>query len=185
MRGEAAILFGLALSIAPTAAAQTAAVGEADIAGSVANHCVLGAPSPAAVNLGQISSTSGPRAGKLAAIANQTVSLPNSFCNFGGTRVSVSSSAMIASDTSPLQPGFARAVNFTSTVSTWGSSSASAITAAAANGGSPSATGAGGVQPTPNIANLSLVLSAFTAPGDAFLVSGPYEGSVTITLGPE
>jgi hypothetical protein len=184
MRFKAAILFGLALSAAPLAAAQTAA-GEADIAGSVANHCVLGAPSPAAVNLGQISLTTGSRAGRLATIANQTVSLPNSFCNFGGTQISVSSSAMIASDASPLQPGFARAVNFTSTVNTWGSPNATATTAAAANGGSPSASGDGGVQPTPNLASLSLVLSSFAAPGDAFLVAGPYAGSVTITLGPE
>lgn len=183
MRSEA-ILLGLALAAASPAAAQTAG-GETDVTGSVANHCVLGAPSPAAVNLGQISSTTGTRAGRLDAIADQVVSLPNSFCNFGGTRISISSSALVADDAAPLQPGFARAVNFTSTVSVWGSADATATTTAAANGGSPAATGDSGVQATPNQADLSLVLSAFTAPGDSYLVAGPYQGSVTITLGPE
>ena len=184
MRSEA-ILLGLALAATSPAAAQTAASGETDVIGSVADHCVLGAPSPAAVDLGQISSTSGARAGRLDAIANQVVSLPNSFCNFGGTRISIASSALVADDASPLQPGFARAVNFTSTVSAWGSADATATTAAAANGGSPAATGDGGVQATPSRADLSLVLSAFSAPGDFYLVAGPYQGSVTITLGPE
>jgi len=184
MRCAAAIFAGLALFVAPLAAAQTAD-GDANVTGNVANHCVLGAPTPAAVNLGQISTTSGPRAGRLASIANQTVNLPNSFCNFGGTRVSVSSSAMVADDTSPVQAGFARAVNFTSTVTTWGSPNASATTAALADGASPSANGDGGVQATPNLSTLSLVLSSFAAPGDGFLVAGPYEGTVTITLGPE
>ena len=180
-----ALILGLTITaFAPAAVAQTDA-GQAAVTGSVANVCVLGAPSPAAINLGQISSTSGARAGKLDTIAAQTVSLPASWCNFGGTRISISSTALLAADVTPPPPGFTRAVNFTSSVSAWGSSNAQVTTNAAANGASPTSTGASGVQADPRATNLSLQLSQFAAPGDGFLVTGSYSGSVTVTLGPE
>jgi len=181
-----AIILGLAITgLATAAVAQTAADGQAAVTGSVSNVCVLGAPSPAAINLGQLSSTSGPRAGKLSTIADQTVNLPSSWCNFGGTRLSISSTALLAADTSTPPPGFTRAVNFNSSVTTWGSPNAQVTTNAAANGSSATANGDSGVQADPRAASLSLQLSQFSAPGDGFLVTGAYAGSVTITLGPE
>ena len=185
MRLTAIILGTAFMALAPAAVAQTPADGEAAITGSVANVCVLGAPSPASINLGALSETSGARAGKLDTIASQTVNLPNSYCNFGGTRLSISSSALLAADASPPPAGFSRAVNFTSSVGTWGTPNAQVTTNAAANGASATANGDSGVQADPREANLSLQLSAFTAPGDGFLVTGAYAGSVTITLGPE
>jgi hypothetical protein len=180
-----AIILGIAFTaLAPAAVAQTAD-GQAAVTGSVANVCVLGAPSPASINLGQLSTTSGTRAGKLDAIAAQTVSLPASWCNFGGTRISISSTALLAADASTPPPGFTRAVNFTSSVTTWGSPNAQVTTNAAANGASAAASGDSGVQADPRAANLSLQLSQFAAPGDGFLVTGAYSGSVTVTLGPE
>jgi hypothetical protein len=181
-----AIILGMAFTALSSAAvAQTAADGQADVTGAVANVCVLGAPSPASINLGDLSSTSGTRAGKLATISDQTVNLPGSYCNFGGTRLSISSTALLAADASAPPAGFTRAVNFTSTVGTWGAPNAQVATNAAANGSSATANGDSGVQPDPRQTNLSLQLSAFSAPGDGFLVTGAYAGSVTITLGPE
>lgn len=181
-----AIIASAMAGLAASASAQTTeSARDVDVSGSVSSLCILGAPSPAAVDLGQLIATAGGRAGRIGAIANQPVTLPGSFCNFGGTVIGLSSTALLSSDVSPPQLGFARAVNFTATVSNWAAGSASVTTAADATGASPTALGQGGVQPTPKVADLSLVLSAFTAPGDALLVSGDYAGAVTITLGPE
>jgi len=152
--------------------------------GNVASLCVLGAPSQSSIDLGQLVATSGTRVGRIAAIGDQHVTLPGSFCNFAGTALTVSSDAMLAADSSAVQPGFARAVNYTSSVDNWASTPPTVTTAATAGGGTPNATGTGGVEPLPKVADLDLSLSSFTVPSDALLVAGDYAGSVTITLGP-
>ena len=175
-----------ALLIASPAAAQeqTSDTGEVAITGQVASLCVLGAPSQSSVDLGSLAATSGARVGKLAALANQQVTLPGSFCNFAGTALTVSADALVAADDSAIQDGFARAVNYTSTVSNWATSAATVTTAATAAGATPSAQASGGTQPTPKLADLTLSLSSFSVPSDRLLVAGGYTGSVTITLGP-
>lgn len=155
-----------------------------DVSGTVAGLCILGDPSRTSVPLGQLINTSGPQVGKLTAISAQTINLPNSFCNFAGTNLRVSAQALLSSDTNAVQTGFARAVNFTSTVSNWATQDATVTTAAAAGGATPSAQGTGGTQPAPKIADLTLTLNGFTVPSNLLLVAGTYSGSVTITLGP-
>ena len=155
------------------------------MSGSVARLCVLGAPSPSAVDLGQLADTSGQRVGRLATLSERSVTLPGSFCNYAGSRLTVASTALVAADTSTVQAGFARAVNYTATVSNWAPINAVVTTAAGANGATPSASASGGDQTAPRLADLQLTLSNFTAPSDALLVAGGYAGSVTVTLGPQ
>ena len=180
------ILFGAALIVVatPLAAQQTSDEEAVAVNGSVAGLCVLGTPSRNAVDLGQLIAVSGARVGRMAALGSQQVTLPGSFCNFAGTALTVSAQAMLAADTNPVQPGFARAVNFTSTVGNWSTQDATVATAATAGGATPNAQAAGGTHPAPRIADLTLTLSGFSAPSDLLLVAGAYSGSVTITLGP-
>ena len=184
MRMKLALLAALT-ALAP-AAAQAADNDQktVGVTGNVAKLCVLGEPTPASVDLGQMASTSGSRVGKITAIADQGVTLPGSFCNYAGTQLTVEASALLADDASLVQSGFARAVNFTSTVSNWTATPATVTTAATDSGATPSASAAGATQSAPKLANLDLVLSGFTVPSDALLVAGGYTGSVTITLGP-
>ena len=105
---------------------QTATVG---VEGSVRPVCILGNPTPALVNLGQLSASSGARTGKIAVIPSQTVILPASYCNFAGSVVTVRATALTSSDPTAPQTGFARAVNFTATASGWASGGSAASTA--------------------------------------------------------
>jgi hypothetical protein len=172
-----------AASQASAASTDTKNVG---VIGNVANLCVLGSPSSTSVDLGQMVDTSGAHVGRITTIGNQTVTLPGSFCNFAGTTLTVQGSALLAADTNAPPGGFARAVNFTSTASNWAPTNAVATTAANAAGGGAQVTvsGSGATQPAPKLSDVSLVLSAFTVPADALLVSGGYAGSVVVTLGP-
>lgn len=167
----------------PGAGQNSDSAGVAIIA-RVTGICVLGEPSPAAVDLGQIIATSGPRTGRIAALGSRQVSLPNSFCNYGGTKLHVVANALLAANAAAVPTGFARAVNYNATVDNWAPTPPSVTTAATAGGGTPTAEGDGGVQPTGKTADLTLNLSNFTVPSDLLLVSGAYSGSVTITLGP-
>ncbi|WP_157081019.1 hypothetical protein [Novosphingobium naphthalenivorans] len=176
-----------AAAMAPGAAFAQATdtdTGNVAVNGRVASICILGDPSSATVDLGQMAATSGTRAGRIAVLPGQSVSLPGSFCNFAGSAVKVDATALVANDSSTLQPGFARAVNFTALVTGWASGDATATTAALGDGSSASASGTGGTQPLPKIADIGVALSGFTAPGDAILVAGEYSGTVIVTLGP-
>ncbi|MFM5947770.1 MAG: hypothetical protein ACKOPM_00865 [Novosphingobium sp.] len=180
---------GLALIVMaatlPTAAmAQSTQTGTVAVEGSVRPVCILGNPNPALVNLGQLSAASGPRTGKIAAIPSQTVVLPASYCNFAGSVVTVRATALTSSDTSAPQTGFSRAVNYTASASGWASGSSAATTAALRDGSGAVANGTGATQPLPKVADISLTLSSFTAPGDLILVAGNYSGNVIVTLGP-
>ena len=173
------------------ALAQTAASGTGNIAlsGRVAPVCILGAPSQTTIDLGQLAAGSGARAGRIATIAPQGVTLPGSFCNFAGSTVTIAASALVSADATTPPGGFARAVNYTATASNWAAGNASATTntlanGALANGAAQSSTATGATQTVPQLADIALALSAFAAPGDAILISGTYSGSVTITLGP-
>jgi len=176
-------LLAMALPAAP-ALAQSTATGNVAIDGRVAPVCILGDPNPALVNLGQLSASSGPRTGKIATITPQTVQLPASFCNFAGSVVRVTATALTSSDTSVPQPGFSRAVNYTATATNWAAGASTATTNALRDGTSPTASGLGSTQPLPKIADIALTLSNFTAPGDLILVAGTYNGTVVVTLGP-
>ena len=174
----------IALVALPAAAsAQSTESGEVAVEGSVRPICILGDPTPALVDLGQLSASSGPRTGRIAVIPSQTVILPASYCNFAGSVVSISATALTASDaTAPA--GFARAVNYTASATGWATGASSATTAALGDGTTPTANGTGATQPLPKVADISLTLSSFTAPGDQILVAGNYSGNVIVTLGP-
>jgi hypothetical protein len=180
----------LLLASAGGAGAQQSSTGDLSVAGhvgveaNVAPVCKLGPPSRPAIDLGQMSATSGPRVGRIATLPEQTITLPGSYCNFGGTKVTVRAEAMVQPDASALPEGFARAVNYSSTVTTWASTPPQVTTAASANGASPVAEGSGGTEPAAKLTDLTLALSAFTVPSDALLIAGTYQGQVTITLGP-
>jgi hypothetical protein len=174
--------------IASTGAAQAQATNSDQksvaVSGQVASICLLGTPSASLIDLGQLINTSGTRVGKLTTISNRTVTMPASFCNYANSKITVDASALLAADTSTLQAGFARALNYNAAVSGWATTNASATTAASAAGGTPNASGMGGTQPTPKLADVTLTLSAYSVPSDLLLVAGGYAGNVTITLGP-
>lgn len=179
---------GLALiamvALPATASAQSTDSGEVAVEGSVRPICILGEPTPALVNLGQLSASSGARTGRIAVIPSQTVILPASYCNFAGSVVTVSATALTSDDATSPPSGFARAVNYTAAASGWATGASSATTAALASGATPTANGTGATQPLPKVADISLTLSSFTAPGDQILVAGNYSGNVIVTLGP-
>jgi len=180
----------LLLASAGAAGAQQGSTGDLSVVGhvgveaNVAGVCKLGPPSRTTIDLGQMSATSGPRVGRIATLSAQTITLPGSYCNFGGTKVTVRAEALVQPDASILPAGFARAVNYTSTVTTWASTAPQVTTAASANGATPVAEGSGGTEPAAKLTDLTLALSAFTVPSDALLIAGNYTGQVTITLGP-
>lgn len=178
---------GIALAALPAVAmAQATDTDTANVAidGRVASLCILGDPTPATVDLGQMAATSGTRVGKIAVLPSQTVTLPGSFCNFAGSALRVDATALVSTDASAPPAGFVKAVNYTATASGWAASDAVATTAALADGTSPTASGTGATQPLPNIADIQVALSSFTTPGDAILVAGDYSGAVVVTLGP-
>lgn len=178
-------LVAIALAGLPASAlAQSTATGTVAIDGRVAPLCILGDPSPATVNLGQMAATSGTRTGRIAVLPAQTVTLPASFCNFAGSRVTVTATALTSSDASSPPAGFARAVNYTATATGWAAGNAVATSQALANGTSPSTTGTGATQPLPKLADIGVTLSNFTVPGDLLMVAGNYSGLVVVTLGP-
>jgi len=158
--------------------------GTVSIDGTVTPLCMLGPPSRTSVDLGVLIATSGSRAGRMASFGPQQITLPGSFCNFAGSAVSISAQAMVSDTDIDVPAGFARAVNFTSTVTNWAIEDAIVTTSASADGDTTDADGSGGTMPEPHIADLPLTLSNFTAPGDNLLVAGSYSGTVTITLGP-
>ncbi|MEN9924758.1 hypothetical protein ACQKOE_16270 [Novosphingobium sp. NPDC080210] len=175
----------IALVALPAAAsAQSTESGEVAVEGSVRPICILGDPTPALVDLGQLSASSGPRTGRIAVIPSRTVILPASYCNFAGSVVSISATALTASDATAPSAGFARAVNYTASATGWATGASSATTAALGDGTTPTANGTGATQPLPKVADISLTLSSFTAPGDQILVAGNYSGNVIVTLGP-
>ncbi|HWE48082.1 MAG TPA: hypothetical protein VG407_18845 [Caulobacteraceae bacterium] len=167
-------------SVSPVTTTQSVTVN-----GSVAEVCVLGSPNPPSIDLGQMAATSGERVGKLGTISDHSVNLPDAFCNYPGTQISVAATALVEQDESTTPSGFSKAVNFTANVSGWTSSAASVTTAAAADGSNATSHSAGAEENAPQTANLTLTLTNFTAPGDGVLVAGSYNGLVTITLGPD
>lgn len=178
------VLLGSTVLAAPASAQSNSDEGSVAVSGTVAGLCVLGAPSRASVDLGTLIATSGSRIGRIRVIGDERVSLPASFCNFAGTVLSVSTEALRTEGSIGVQSGFSRAVNYRSTVSNWAGQNAVVTTEASADGGTPVATGAGGYQPDPKIADLELTMSAFSVPADSLLIAGDYAGTVTITLGP-
>lgn len=184
MKGRIALAVALFATPVMAMAQQGNNQGRVGVDGLVAGRCVLGPPSLAAVPLGTLIDTSGARTGRLTAIAARSINFPGSYCNFANSRITVSANALLAANAGAPLPGYARAVNFTSTVTNWATANAAATTAATAAGASPSASGNGGTQPLPKIADVLLTLNNFAVPADSLLVTGAYAGDVTITLGP-
>ncbi len=185
MRRQLALAIALSgVCFAAPALAQNSDTETVNIGGQVAPLCILGTPSQSSVNLGQLIDTSGARVGKLTTISNRTITMPGSFCNFANSAISVDATALVAADNSPVQTGFARAVNYNAAVSGWATPNASATTAATTAGANPAASNSGGTQPTPRINDVTLTLSAFAVPSDLLLVAGGYSGQVVVTLGP-
>ena len=180
-----AMLAGIALpGVAQAQSASDTATGQVTVGGNVARLCILGTPSSANIDLGQMAATSGTRVGKLATIGTQSVTLPASFCNFAGSALSIDATALVSSDASAVQPGFAKAVNFTATASTWAATPSVVTTAASASGATPTAHSTGATQPLPKQTDLTVALSGFTVPSDLLLTAGSYSGVVVVTLGP-
>ena len=173
------------VAAATPASAQDTDTGTVSVTGNVSRLCILGAPASTVIDLGQMAETSGARVGKLTTIGNKSVTLPGSFCNFANSVVTVDATALVASDTTAAQTGFARAVNFTATASNWAATNAAATTGADRQGAGATATGSGSVQPLPKLSDISLTLSGYSVPGDLLMVAGGYTGSVTVTLAPQ
>lgn len=176
----------LALIAMPTAlAAQSpSAEGDVQVVGRVAPICMLGDPADRIIDLGTLIDTSGPRVGRMAAIAPRTVVMPGSFCNYGNTMISIRALALVEQGTTSAVDGFSRAVNYRVTVSPWASVDAVVTTNAPASGDAPPSTGTSASQPVPKLTDLSLRLSDFSTAADALLVAGSYSGLIIITLGP-
>ncbi|HVR89804.1 MAG TPA: hypothetical protein VHG29_01765 [Novosphingobium sp.] len=180
-------LSALVLVVFPAAAmaqANPSNTGNVAVNGRVAPVCILGGPNPALVDLGVMIAITGTRAGRIAVLPAQSVSLPASFCNFAGSQVTVTANALLAANAGAPPAGFARAVNYTATAAGWAAGNAATTTAATANGSSASSTGSGPSHPLPKLADIGVTLSSFSVPGDNLLVTGNYSGTVTVTLGP-
>lgn len=158
--------------------------GNVAVSGLVSPLCILGAPSPAIVDLGQLVNTSGQRIGRIATIPERQISLANSFCNFAGSTVSVEVTALQLTQNVQLQSGFAQAVNYSASAGNWATNPTTARSAASASGATPRQTSTGAVQTLPRRADIAVTLSDFAVPSDNLLVSGAYQGAVVITLGP-
>jgi hypothetical protein len=179
-----AVLALASAGAAGAAVAPSSSQGQVGVSANVAGVCRLGPPSRPSVDLGQLSAGSGARVGRLADQIQVTVTLRDSYCNFGGTKVTIRAEALVQPDASALPAGFARAVNYTSTVTTWATTPPLITTNAAADGASPAAEGSGGIEPAARLTDLTLAVSGFNVPSDARLIPGNYHGQITITLGP-
>lgn len=173
-----------AATISTNAFAADTSVGDVTVLGNVAKLCVLGTPSRATIDLGQMAETSGTNVGKLRTLGNEAVTLPGSFCNFANSQVTVEATALVADNTTAAQTGFARTVNFKATASNWATTNAAATTAADRDGLTPTASGSGSVQPLPRLADITVTLSDYSVPGNLLMVSGGYTGAVIVTLAP-
>jgi hypothetical protein len=178
--GLAATALLAPLAGATGAWAQDPVKGTVGLDAQVAQVCVLGAPNPGALALGQISESAGARAGRLASIANQSIQLPRTFCNYAGAALAITASPLAVTGTAA-QPGFVGSVDYTCTISAWGATSATVRTSA----GSPSGVGSPSTSSAPKETDLTLVVSDFATATDSQLQPGAYLALVTITLGPD
>lgn len=160
--------------------------GEVAVNGRVAAICVIGEPSQATIDLGQLIALSGTRVGRIGAVGQQSVTLPNSFCNFAGSVATIQASALVETSATiaAVSPGFARAINYAASAGEWGGGSATTSTVAAADGSSAISSGTSSVQPLPRLTDIVVSLDGWSVPSDALLVAGDYGGLVRITLGP-
>lgn len=179
-------LAGAIAMAAQPAFAQTAQSDEGQVAidGYVSPICVLGPPSRPLVDLGQMIETSGPRAGRIAPLPSETVTMPDSFCNFAGSVVSVEATALVEDVPGTPPGGFARAVNYRAVAENWAASTTSTVTAAMSDGSNPVSEATGSLQGAPHVADIDVTISEFAVPADSLLVAGNYSGVVRITLGP-
>jgi len=184
MRSACLALASLLSASAAAAGAQAPATGDVGVSANVDGVCRLGPPSRPSVDLGELANRSGIRVGRLAALADAIVTLPGTYCNFGGTQVTLRAEALVQTELSQPPPGFARAVNYSATVRTWAEEPPLITTTASVDGDSPADQDSGGTEPAAKLTDLVLAFFGFSVPSDARLVAGTYQGLVTITLGP-
>ena len=176
----------LAVPMPALAQASDSDTGEVAINGRVTPICILGEPSQPVVDLGQLIELSGSRVGRIAALGAQTVTMPDSFCNFAGSVATIEATALVETSSAVSTPpaSFARAVNYDASAGTWGGGTASTTTFAAADGSNPTSEGDSAVQGTPRLTDIVVNLGGWSAPGDNILVAGDYAGLVRVTIGP-
>lgn len=181
-----ALATALALGPTPLLAQETGRAddGEVRVIGTVSPICSLGEPSETVIDLGVLVNLSGPQVGRTAPIAPRQVTMPNSFCNYPNTMITISADALLELGGTPVNAGFSRAVNYSIGVFPWAADEARLATSAARDGSGPTGIASSSSQPLPQVSDLTLELSDFSAPSDALLVAGDYSGLIVVTLGP-
>lgn len=176
----ATLAFGLATAGAGSAAAQSAAdaTGSVTINGSVAGRCMFTSDN-VVLNIGEMSNTSGSPSvlgtynhTKLDGLTTQLTG----FCNGAGATMTVQAFPMLNTGfTGTLPTGFDDRVDYTATAT---ESNLSATATSLSNvPGTPTTVGAFNQAITVSFSNSA-------TPGGGKMISGPYTGSVNVTLAP-
>ncbi|WP_126176158.1 hypothetical protein [Tsuneonella rigui] len=174
MRKSLLLLAPVALAATPALAQTADATGTVSIDGSVAGRCLFTTPS-ATISLNELAlSGSDTNAGKLntAAVNGKTATLVG-WCNSAAAGMTVQAFPLLNAATSAT--GFTNRVDFTATATA--NSASGTDTTLVAGSGTPVSVGM-------FTGNVGVALSASSAPGNALLVAGTYNGSVEVTLSP-
>lgn len=166
----------LALSAAMFAVPATAqdVTGDVTIEGSVGGRCLFTVDSQA-ISIPELAVTgSGATAGKLdPATVNGLSRTLTGWCNSSAAQISVEAFPLV--NTAPAATGFTNRVDFTATAAA-NSVNATDTTLTAGSGSTANVGMFAG--------NVVVTLSSASAPGDALLVAGDYDGLVEVTLSP-
>lgn len=174
MRKSLLLLAPLALAASPALAQTADSTGTVSIDGSVAGRCLFTTPS-ATISLNELAlSGSDTSAGKLntAAVNGKGATLVG-WCNSAAAGMTVKAFPLL--NTAASASGFTNRVDFTATATA--NSASGTDTTLTAGAGTPVSVGM-------FTGNIAVGLSAASAPGNALLVAGTYNGSVEVTLSP-
>lgn len=175
------LLAAAALAVPGLALAESQTV---TVNGSVAKACVLGAPANATLNIGALTNASGQLRPELTGStpAVQTT-IASAWCNTPSVMsVKASPLTMVATPSFPQQPGFARSVTYTATISNW-SAPLTNRPLAADNSVSVNAAGAQAATPSLGIAFSNLApLVGGSEDANALIEAGNYSTTIQITL---
>jgi hypothetical protein len=174
MRKTLFLFAPLAFAASPAMAQSADSTGTVAIDGSVAGRCLFTTPS-ATISLNELAlSGSDTNAGKLntAAVNGKSATLVG-WCNSAAAGMTVKAFPLLNAATSA--SGFTNRVDFTATA-----------TANAASGSDSTLVDGSGTPVSVGMftGNIGVALSAASAPGNALLVAGTYNGSVEVTLSP-
>lgn len=172
---------------APAAALAQVPSRTVTVTGNVAQACVLGAPTDATLDFGQLTdSTTGRLRAALAstAPAGETV-IENAWCNTPSTITLTASPLTMTAATTPsyaLQTGFARAITYTVSLTNWSADVSNRPLAANAEV-EVASQGAQAAAPSMNVVfNRLAPLVGGSENANAFIEAGQYAGTVTIKL---